>query len=86
MRVRRKANNFYFKKNIDASVITVIGYPAFAAHDANLIKKSISKCIRRLKGNYGFKRFLRDGCNSVLENKKQKFYDISEIKVSIIIE
>jgi hypothetical protein len=37
---------------------------------------NLSKC---------FKRFLRDGCNSVLENKNKKFYEISEIKVSLNI-
>ena len=76
---------FFFlnSKNVDASAITVVGFPAFAVHDIDVINKTIEKCLRRLKGNYGFKRFLRDGANCVLENKNKKFYDISEIKVKL---
>lgn len=59
----------------------IVGYPAFALHEENLIARTTSKCLRRLKGNYGFKRFLRDGANCVLENKHKRLYDPSEIKV-----
>ena len=34
------------------------------------------------QGNLGFKRFLRDGHHTVRENKKRKYYDPEELKVS----
>ena len=35
-----------------------------------------------LQGNHGFKRFLRDGHHTVRENRKRKYYDPTELKVS----
>ena len=36
--------------------------------------------MRRLKGNYGFKRFLRDGAHHLLEDPTKRFYSPSEVK------
>lgn len=68
-------------KNVDAAALTVIGFPAFVIHDEKIINKTLSKINRRLKGNYGYKRFLRDGAYTVLEDKTRSFYEISEMKV-----
>lgn len=70
-------------KNTSASLLPTIGFPAFSIHDQSLIQKSLSKCIKRLKGNYGFKRFLRDGANHLLENQGKSFYQASEVKVNL---
>jgi phosphorylase kinase alpha/beta subunit len=57
-----------------------VGWPAFSIHDPILIAKTMSKLIKRLKGNYGFKLFLRDGAGHLLENPEKPFYDSSEVK------
>ena len=58
-----------------------MGFPAFAVHQKDIVQTTFTKCVRRLKGNYGFKRFLRDGANHLLENKNEPFYNSSEVKV-----
>lgn len=37
--------------------------------------------IRKLKGKYGFKRFLRDGYRTPLEDPNRRYYKPAEIKV-----
>jgi phosphorylase kinase alpha/beta subunit len=66
-------------------LLPTIGFPAFSVHDPAIIQKSTSKCVKRLKGNYGFKRFLRDGANHLLENPSKPFYEASEVKVKNFI-
>ena len=39
-----------------------------------------------LKGNYGLKRFLRDGYKSVLEDKERRFYEQRELEVSRVLK
>ncbi|CAF0746249.1 unnamed protein product, partial [Brachionus calyciflorus] len=67
-------------KNTSVALLSTIGFPAFAVHDPSLISKTVNKCLRRLKGNYGFKRFLRDGANHLLEDTTKPFYEASEVK------
>ncbi|KFD61239.1 hypothetical protein M514_26577 [Trichuris suis] len=67
-------------KNVDASLIPTVSYPCFAAH-GSLYKRTIEKCVRRLKGKYGLKRFLRDGKYSDLENPNKEYYDAGETKL-----
>lgn len=67
-------------KNTSVSLLATIGFPAFSVHDTVIVNKTINKCLRRLKGNYGFKRFLRDGANHILEDKSKPFYEPSEVK------
>lgn len=40
-----------------------------ATHDPILYENTKDKIIKRLKGPFGFKRFLRDGYGTVLENR-----------------
>ena len=61
--------------------MNAVGFPSFAVHTQNIIRKTIAKCNRRLEGKYGFKRYLRDGKNHVLEDISKPFYDPSEVKV-----
>lgn len=67
-------------KNTSGSLLATIGFPAFAVHDTVIVSKTINKCLRRLKGIYGFKRFLRDGANHILEENSKPFYEPSEVK------
>ena len=50
-------------------------------HDETLVQNTIRKCIRKLRGTHGFKRYLRDGQYTDLESKDQRFYESTEIKV-----
>ena len=50
-----------------------ISFPAFATHDEDLYKKTKTNITTSLQGNWGFKRFSRDGFGSVLEPKDKKY-------------
>uniref|UniRef100_A0A1I7WF09 Phosphorylase b kinase regulatory subunit n=1 Tax=Heterorhabditis bacteriophora TaxID=37862 RepID=A0A1I7WF09_HETBA len=65
-------------KNTDAALLMTIGWPAFATHDQALFEKTVQKCIRRLEGKYGVRRFLRDGYHSELEDNTRTFYEEHE--------
>lgn len=54
-------------KEIDASLLTIIGYPAFAVESSELINTIRDKIISKLMGKYGCRRFLRDGNQTVKE-------------------
>ena len=56
-------------KTTDAGLISTISWPCFASHDAVLYAKTKNKVVKRLKGQYGFKRFVRDGLGCVLESR-----------------
>ncbi|BHF72293.1 hypothetical protein SprV_0401535700 [Sparganum proliferum] len=53
-------------KGTDAALIPTLCWPAFAIHTAE-IHKITMKRVDVLKGNYGYKRFTRDGYATVLE-------------------
>lgn len=67
-------------KNTDASLLPTISYPCFATHDELLYNRTKEKLIRKLQGNYGFKRFLRDGYGTVLEDTNRRYYKQAETK------
>ncbi|CAF0813582.1 unnamed protein product [Adineta steineri] len=67
-------------KNTDAALLLTVSWPTFAVHDSTLVQNTIRKCIRKLRGTHGFKRFLRDGQYTDLESKDQRFYEATEIK------
>ncbi|KAG0258761.1 hypothetical protein BG011_003091 [Mortierella polycephala] len=73
-------------KEIDAALLSVIGFPAFAVGDANLVKRTRDEIIEKLGGKYGCKRFLRDGHQTVLENTTRLHYDAQELKIFENIE
>ncbi|XP_056008769.1 phosphorylase b kinase regulatory subunit beta-like isoform X2 [Ostrea edulis] len=68
-------------KNTDAALISTIGWPTFALHEEDVKKRTFAKVLRKLKGKYGIKRFLRDGYRTVLEDSKRRFYKPAEIKL-----
>ncbi|XP_011147256.1 probable phosphorylase b kinase regulatory subunit beta isoform X4 [Harpegnathos saltator] len=67
-------------KSVDAALLPTISFPAFATHEEVLYNETKANIIRRLKGNYGFKRFGRDGYKTVLEDKHRRYYKSGEIK------
>ncbi|KAF9540563.1 hypothetical protein EC957_004001 [Mortierella hygrophila] len=73
-------------KEIDAALLSVIGFPAFAVGDAKLVERTRNEIIEKLGGKYGCKRFLRDGHQTVLENHSRLHYDAHELKIFENIE
>ncbi|GFR83463.1 phosphorylase b kinase regulatory subunit beta [Elysia marginata] len=78
---------FYSKKsmtkllrNIDASLLPTISWPAFAIHEDLVRNRTLDKVIRKLRGKYGIKRFFRDGYKTVVEDRNRKYYRPAEIK------
>lgn len=68
-------------QNTDAALLPCISYPAFALDDEALFNQTLDKVVRKLKGKYGFKRFLRDGYRTSLEDPNRRYYKPAEIKV-----
>ncbi|MBE9178354.1 glycoside hydrolase family 15 protein [Oculatella sp. LEGE 06141] len=67
-------------KEVDAALLSVIGYPAFAVENKSLIELTRSNVVNKLQGNYGCKRFLRDGHQTVLEDNTRLHYEPFELK------
>lgn len=75
-----------YSKEIDASLLSVVGFPAFAVGDKKLAERTRNEIIRKLRGRYGCKRFLRDGHQAVLEDTSRLHYEPHELKVFEHIE
>ncbi|XP_053808635.1 phosphorylase b kinase regulatory subunit beta isoform X3 [Vidua macroura] len=67
--------------NTDAALLPCLSYPGFALDDEVLFSQTLDKIIRKLKGKYGFKRFLRDGYRTALEDRTRRYYKPAEIKL-----
>jgi len=67
-------------KETDAALLSVIGFPAFAIENAQLIERTRQNIIKKLQGRYGCKRFLRDGHQTVLEDTTRLHYEPWELK------
>ncbi|XP_014223214.1 probable phosphorylase b kinase regulatory subunit beta isoform X2 [Trichogramma pretiosum] len=67
-------------KSVDASLLPTISFPAFATHEEVLYTETKANILRRLQGNYGFKRFGRDGFKTVIEDPERRYYKPGEIK------
>jgi len=67
-------------KETDAALLSVIGFPAFAIEDAQLIARTRNNIIKKLEGRYGCKRFLRDGHQTVLEDTTRLYYEPWELQ------
>uniref|UniRef100_A0A673VHF3 Phosphorylase b kinase regulatory subunit n=1 Tax=Suricata suricatta TaxID=37032 RepID=A0A673VHF3_SURSU len=48
-------------KEVDASLLSVVSFPAFAVEDSKLVDLTKQEIITKLQGRYGCCRFLRDG-------------------------
>ncbi len=67
-------------KETDAALLSVIGYPAYAVENEALAERTREKIVRKLAGNYGCKRFLLDGHQSVLEDSSRLHYEPEELR------
>ncbi|WP_254721811.1 glycoside hydrolase family 15 protein [Kovacikia minuta] len=67
-------------KEVDAALLSVIGFPAFAVEDGALCDRTRNDIITKLQGRYGCKRFLRDGHQTVLEDTNRLHYEPWELK------
>lgn len=67
-------------KEVDAALLSVIGFPAFAIEDLALVDRTRHDIVTKLQGNYGCKRFLRDGHQTVLEDTTRLHYEPRELK------
>jgi phosphorylase kinase alpha/beta subunit len=67
-------------KETDAALLSVIGFPAFAVNDQQLSDKVRNEIIEKLEGNYGLKRFLRDGHQTSVEDEGRLHYEAEELK------
>jgi phosphorylase kinase alpha/beta subunit len=66
-------------KETDAALLSVIGFPAFAVRDPQLVTRTRTKIVEKLEGKYGCKRFLRDGHQTVLEDTTRLHYEPEEL-------
>uniref|UniRef100_A0A672S3I9 Phosphorylase b kinase regulatory subunit n=1 Tax=Sinocyclocheilus grahami TaxID=75366 RepID=A0A672S3I9_SINGR len=73
-------------KEIDAGLLSVISFPAFAVEDADLVNITKSEIISKLQGRYGCCRFIRDGYRTPKEDPTRLHYDPAELKLFESIE
>ncbi len=73
-------------KEVDAAVLSVIGFPAFAVDNEALRKHTESQIRDKLEGRYGCKRFLRDGHQTAVEDPHRLHYEAHELKQFADIE
>ncbi|KAF3832845.1 hypothetical protein F7725_026510 [Dissostichus mawsoni] len=73
-------------KEIDAGLLSVISFPAFAVEDAELVAITKSEIISKLQGRYGCCRFIRDGYRCPKEDPSRLHYDPAELKLFENIE
>ncbi len=66
-------------KEADSACLSVIGYPAWAVEDADLVARTRSKIRQDLGGAYGYKRFRRDGHQTVIEDVSRLHYEPEEL-------
>ena len=66
-------------KETDAALLSIIGFPAFAVTDPQLVERTRKKIVDKLEGKYGCKRFLRDGHQTVLEDTTRLHYEPEEL-------
>lgn len=68
-------------KEVDAALLPVISFPAFAVEDAELIDLTRKTIVEKLLGRYGCKRFLRDGFRTAREDPSRLYYEPWELKI-----
>ncbi len=73
-------------KETDAALLSIVGYPAYAIENEALVERTRKKIIKKLCGNYGCKRFLLDGHQSVLEDTSRLHYEPEELRQFAHIE
>jgi len=67
-------------KEVDAAVLSVTGFPAFAVDNPELRRKTEATIVEKLEGRYGCKRFLLDGHQTAIEDHGRLYYEPQEMK------
>ncbi len=73
-------------KEIDSALLAVIGFPGFAVHDMAMVERIEAIIQQKLAGRYGYKRFLRDGHQTVIEDEAKLHYEPQELEAFARIE
>jgi len=73
-------------KEVDAAVLSIIGFPAFAVENVAVRTKTEQLICTKLQGRYGCKRFLLDGHQTVIEDSHRLHYNPQELKQFAHIE
>ncbi|XP_071315553.1 phosphorylase b kinase regulatory subunit alpha, skeletal muscle isoform isoform X7 [Trachinotus anak] len=73
-------------KEVDAGVLSIISYPAFAVEDISIVNMTKEEIISKLQGRYGCCRFLRDGHKTPKEDPNRLYYESAELKLFENIE
>lgn len=73
-------------KELDSGLLSIIGFPAFAVDDPQLIAITREAIINKLEGKYGCKRFLRDGYRTPKEDCARLYYERWELRMFENIE
>ncbi|XP_030286761.1 phosphorylase b kinase regulatory subunit alpha, skeletal muscle isoform isoform X5 [Sparus aurata] len=73
-------------KEVDAGVLAIISYPAFAVEDMSIVNVTKEEIISKLQGRYGCCRFLRDGHKTPKEDPNRLYYESAELKLFENIE
>jgi len=66
-------------KEVDAATLSVVGFPAFAVEDEQLVDMTVDEVVGKLEGRYGCKRFLRDGHQTAIEDPERLHYEPEEM-------
>jgi hypothetical protein len=66
-------------KEVDSALLSIIGFPAFAVGKETLATQTRDAILTKLGGNYGCKRFLWDGHQTVLEESSRIYYEQTEM-------
>jgi len=66
-------------KEVDSALLSIIGFPAFAVGKETLATQTRDAVLTKLGGNYGCKRFLWDGHQTVLEESSRIYYEQTEV-------
>ena len=71
------------RDNLTFSLLPAISFPAFATHKESVYKETKRAIVENLSGpgEYGFKRFLRDGYGTCFEGNGQRYYPEGKLKV-----
>ncbi|MBD0268729.1 MAG: glycoside hydrolase family 15 protein [Cyanobacteria bacterium Co-bin8] len=67
-------------KEVDSALLSMIGFPAFAVDSPELTERTRLKIIDKLQGQYGCKRFLRDGHQTISEDITRLHYEREELQ------
>lgn len=66
-------------KETDSALLSIIGFPAFAVAREAQVTQTRDAILAKLGGNYGCKRFLWDGHQTVLEEASRIYYEHDEL-------